>query len=305
MRWKRIELFDLINYVLIVLACICMLYPFINVAPVSLSSYTAFVANPMLIWPQDFTLGAYEEILSHPILWKSYLNTIIVTVSGVIIGVFLYLITAYPLSKTHLRGRRLFMPLIVFTMLFNGGLIPNFYLMRSLGSLDTLASLILPALLSGFSLILMKNFMESLPEELEEAARIDGASEPYILFRVVFPLSMPIIATLGLFAAVGYWNNFFNGIVYIRSVEKWPLMLFLREIIEGSKMMEISTGGNAAELGAGTVPTETLKYATLMIVMSADPVCVSVPAKILRQGLDARLRERVTCKGADALSISS
>ncbi|MDQ1910520.1 carbohydrate ABC transporter permease [Paenibacillus sp. GD4] len=267
MRWKRIELFDLINYVLIVLACICMLYPFINVAAVSLSSYTAFVANPMLIWPQDFTLGAYEEILSHPILWKSYLNTIIVTVSGVIIGVFLYLITAYPLSKTHLRGRRLFMLLIVFTMLFNGGLIPNFYLMRSLGLLDTLASLILPALLSGFSLILMKNFMESLPEELEEAARIDGASEPYILFRVVFPLSMPIIATLGLFAAVGYWNNFFNGIVYIRSVEKWPLMLFLREIIEGSKMMEISTGGNAAELGAGTVPTETLKYATLMIVM--------------------------------------
>ncbi|MFE5321548.1 carbohydrate ABC transporter permease [Paenibacillus sp. NPDC056579] len=267
MRWKRIELFDLINYVLIVLACICMLYPFINVAAVSLSSYTAFVANPMLIWPKDFTLGAYEEILSHPILWKSYLNTIIVTVSGVIIGAFLYLITAYPLSKSHLRGRRLFMLLIVFTMLFNGGLIPNFYLMRSLGLLDTLAALILPALFSGFSLILMKNFMESLPEELEEAARIDGASEPYILFRVVFPLSMPIVATLGLFAAVGYWNNFFNGVVYIRSVEKWPLMLFLREIIEGSKMMEISTGGNAAELGAGTVPTETLKYATLMIVM--------------------------------------
>ncbi|SDC90565.1 putative aldouronate transport system permease protein [Paenibacillus sp. UNCCL117] len=267
MRWKRIELFDIVNYVLIVLTCIGMLYPFVNVAAVSLSSYTAFVANPMLIWPKDFTFGAYEEILSHPILWKSYLNTIIVTVSGVIIGVFLYLITAYPLSKSHLRGRRIFMLLIVFTMLFNGGLIPNFYLMRSLGLLDSLAALILPALMSGFSLILMKNFMESLPEELEEAARIDGASEPYILFRVVFPLSMPIVATLGLFAAVGYWNNFFNGIVYIRSVEKWPLMLFLREIIEGSKMMEISTAGNAAELGAGTVPTETLKYATLMIVM--------------------------------------
>lgn len=267
MRWKRIELFDIVNYVLIALACICMLYPFVNVAAVSLSSYTAFVANPMLIWPKDVTLGAYEEILSHPILWKSYLNTIIVTVSGVVIGAFLYLITAYPLSKSHLRGRRLFMLLIVFTMLFNGGLIPNFYLMRSLGLLDSLAALIVPALLSGFSLILMKSYMESLPEELEEAAKIDGASEPYILFRIVFPLSMPIVATLGLFAAVGYWNNFFNGVVYIRSVEKWPLMLFLREIIEGSKMMEISTGGNAAELGAGTVPTETLKYATLMIVM--------------------------------------
>ncbi len=267
MNWKRIELFDVINYLLIGLACLCMLYPFVNVAAVSVSSYTAFISNPMMIWPTDFNLEAYKEIMRHPILWRSYLNTIIVTAAGVTIGVFLYLITAYPLSKKHLRGRKLFMLLIVFTMLFNGGLIPNFYLIRSLGLLDSLWALILPALFSGFSLILMKNYMEHLPEELEEAARIDGASEPYILFRIFFPLSMPIVATLGLFAAVGYWNNFFNAVVYIRSVENWPLMLFLREIIEGSKMKEISTGGNAAELGAGTVPTETLKYATLMIVM--------------------------------------
>jgi putative aldouronate transport system permease protein len=264
---KRIELFDAINYFLITAVCLIMLYPFVNVAAVSLSSYSAFVENPMMIWPKDFNAAAYVQILSHPILLSSYLNTIIVTVSGVTLGIFLYIITAYPLSKKHLKGRNFFLLLVVFTMLFNGGLIPNFYLMRELGLLDTLLALILPMLLSGFSLILMKNFMESIPEELEEAAKIDGASDPYLLFRIVVPLSKPIIATLCLFAAVGYWNNFFNGIIYIRSVENWPLMLFLREIIEGARMQEISGGGNIAESGQNAVVPETLKYATLMIVM--------------------------------------
>ncbi|MBW7459850.1 carbohydrate ABC transporter permease [Paenibacillus sepulcri] len=266
-RRRRLEWFDGANYTLLVIVCIIMLYPFVNVAAVSLSSYSAFVENPMMVWPRQLNFSAYEQILSHPILLSSYTNTIIVTISGVVLGMFLYIITAYPLSKKHLKGRNAFLLIVIFTMLFNGGLIPNFYLFRELGLIDTLMALILPLLLSGFSLILMKNFMESLPEELEEAARIDGASDPYILFRIVVPLSKPIIATLCLFAAVGYWNNFFNGIIYIRSVENWPLMLFLREIIEGTRMQEISGGGNMAEAGRNAVVPETLKYATLMVVM--------------------------------------
>jgi putative aldouronate transport system permease protein len=210
-------------------------------------------------------LAAYQEIMSRTLLWRSYLNTLIVTICGVTLGIFLYIITAYPLSKRVLKGRKFLMMLIVFTMLFNGGLIPNFYLIRSLGLLDTLAALILPALFSGFSLILMKNFFESLPEELEEAARMDGASDPYILFRIIVPLSKPIIATLCLFAAVGYWNNFFNAIIYIRSETNWPLMLYLREVIEAASMM--AQQSNAAEAGSQQVTSETLKYATLMIVM--------------------------------------
>jgi putative aldouronate transport system permease protein len=262
---KKLEIFDAINYTLLTLICVVMLYPFINVASVSLSSYSAYVNNPMMIWPHDFNLAAYKEIMSRALLWRSYMNTLIVTVCGVSIGIFLYIITAYPLSKSVLKGRKFFMVLIVFTMLFNGGLIPNYYLMRSLGLLDTLAALILPALFSGFSLILMKNFFESLPEELEEAARMDGASDPYILFRIIVPLSKPIIATLCLFAAVGYWNNFFNAIIYIRSVTNWPLMLYLREVIEAASMM--AQQSNAAEMGSQQVTSETLKYATLMIVM--------------------------------------
>jgi len=268
-RVKRVklELFDVVNYTLIVIACAIMLYPFVNVISVSFSSYAAYVENPLMIWPHDFDMSAYKEIMGHRVLWTSYRNTIIVTTVGVAVGILLYILTAYPLSKTVLKGRKILMVLVIFTMLFNGGLIPNFYLMRSLGLLDTYAALILPSLFSGFSLILMKSYFESIPEELEEAARIDGASDPYILFRIVVPLSKPIIATLCLFAAVGYWNNFFNGIVYIRSVDKWPLMLFLREIIEGASMKEIASGGNVAETGGEQVMKETLKYATLTIVM--------------------------------------
>ncbi|WP_214625854.1 carbohydrate ABC transporter permease [Paenibacillus agaridevorans] len=262
---KRPEPFDIVNYVLIALVCLIMLYPFLNVASVSFSSYNAYVNNPMMIWPQEFTLSAYKYIMAKDLLWRSYLNTIIVTALGVGIGILLYILTAYPLSKKILKGRSALMLMVLFTMLFNGGLIPNFYLMRSLGLLDTLSALILPALISGFNLILMKNFFESLPEELEEAAKMDGASDPYILFRIVVPLSMPIIATLCLFTAVAYWNNFFNAIIYIRSSENWPLMLYLREVIEGASA--IAQTANAAEMGDDMMTSETIKYATLVLVM--------------------------------------
>jgi len=267
-RFHNWHWFDWANQTALVALCAIMLYPFLNVAAISFSSYEAFLVHPTMIWPHDVSIAAYREIMVHPILWRSYFNTIVITAIGVSAGTVLYLLTAYPLSKRHLKGRSFFMLAIVFTMLFNGGLIPNFYLIRSLGLLDTLAALIVPSLFSGFSLFLMKNFLEALPEEIEDAAKIDGASEPYILFRVITHLSKPVIATLALFAAVSYWNTFFNAIVYIRSVENWPLMLFLREVIDGAKMKEIASGGNAAELGNGTVMSETLKHATLIIVMT-------------------------------------
>lgn len=264
MRKKR-EFFDIFNYSVLSLVCLAMLYPFVNVAAVSFSSYSAYVNHPMMIWPHEPTGSAYREILSRGALWTSYLNTMIITAAGVVCGLCLYVLTAYPLSKRILKGRRVLMVAVIFTMLFNGGLIPNYYLIRSLGLLDTLGALIVPSLLSGFSLILMKSFMESLPEELEESASIDGASYPYLLWRIIVPLSKPILATLALFAAVGYWNNFFNAVIYIRSMDKWPLMLYLRELIEAASMVAQST--DAAEAGPNRVTSETLQYATLMVVM--------------------------------------
>ncbi|HEY0828366.1 MAG TPA: carbohydrate ABC transporter permease [Bacilli bacterium] len=265
MGLKKQGLFDVINYSLILFVCIVMIYPFVNVASVSFSSYHAYVQNPLMIWPHDISFRAYEEIMSRSLLWSSYLNTIIVTVTGVTVGIMMYILAGYSLSKRVLKGRRTIMVLVVFTMLFNGGLIPNFYLMRSLGLLDSLAALVLPALFSGFSLILMINFFQSLSEEIEESARMDGASDPVILFRIIVPLSKPIIATLCLFSAVGYWNNFFNAVIYIHSSSKWPLMLYLREVIVGASM--IAANANSAEMGADQVVSETLKYATLMLVM--------------------------------------
>ncbi|QNK58436.1 carbohydrate ABC transporter permease [Paenibacillus sp. PAMC21692] len=264
---SRVDWFDVVNYSLIVLCCMAMIYPIINVLAVSLSSYSAYIENPMRIWPKHINFASYQEIFSKPLLWSSYLNTIIVTAAGVVIGTFLYIITAYPLSKGHLKGRKVFMIFVVFTMLFNGGIIPNFYLMRAFGLVDTLAALVLPLLFSGFSLILMKTFMENIPEELEEAAKIDGASEPYLLFRIVVPLSKPIIATLCLFSAVAYWNNYFNAVLYIRSAENWPLMLFLKEMISNVTSNKLNNNGNLAELGHLQVTPETLQYATIMIVM--------------------------------------
>lgn len=261
---RKFEAFDLVNYALISLACVAMLYPFVNVAAVSLSSYSAYVQHPMMVWPHDFSLNAYQEIMSKPLLWSSYLNTIVVTAAGVVGGLLFYVLTAYPLSKRFLKGRRTIMLAVIFTMLFNGGIIPNYYLYRSLGLLDSLGALVLPSLLTGFSLILMKSFIEALPEELEESAGIDGASYPYVLFRIIVPLSKPILATLALFAAVGYWNNFFNAVIYIQSESKWPLMLYLRELIEAASM--IAQSGNAAEAGPNRLTSETLQYATLMLV---------------------------------------
>ncbi|OUS73306.1 ABC transporter permease [Paenibacillus sp. MY03] len=263
----RFSWFDGINYLLVIIVCAATLYPFLNVLAVSLSSYSAYVENPLRIWPKDMNLAAYKEIMIHPVLWSSYRNSIIVTACGVAGGMLLYILSAYPLSKRHLKGRKIIMVFIVFTMLFNGGIIPNFYLMRSLGLIDTLAAIVLPMMFSGFNLILMKTFMENIPEELEEAAKMDGASEPYILFRIIVPLSKPIIATLCLFTAVTYWNNFFQAIIYIRSVDNWPLMLFLKEIISSASLAAMSSGGNSAEQGIMDVRPETLQYATLMVVM--------------------------------------
>jgi putative aldouronate transport system permease protein len=157
------------------------------------------------------------------------------------------------------------MVILVITMLFNGGLIPNFYLVRALGLLDTLWALILTQALSAFNVILMKNFFAAIPQSLDDSARIDGASYPMILVRVVLPLSKAVLATIGLFLAVMYWNGLLGSMVYIESREKWPIQLFLREIIASARALENMTQGNLAEAASRQVAPVTLQYAVLMI----------------------------------------
>jgi putative aldouronate transport system permease protein len=258
----KISFFDITVYTLITLFTLITIYPFVNVLTVSLSDYTEYIKNPLMIFPKKINFDAYIIVFTKPLLISSYSNTLFITFFTVVLSILLMLITAYPLSRPELKGKVVFMNLIIFTMLFNGGLIPNFLLIRALGLYNSLWALILPSLFGAFNVILLKNFIEALPSSLIEAAKLDGASHYNILFKIVFPLSMPIIATLILFIAVSQWNSFFTAIVYISDNTKWTLQLFLREMIMESTITKIY---DAAQEKA--VMPETIKYAALMVVM--------------------------------------
>ena len=262
----KIKWFNIINGMILALVAGMMLYPFMNVIAISISDYSAFLNNPLMIWPKNVTMAAFTHVLTHPLIFSSYMNTVTVTIVGTVLGVSLTIITAYPLSSPELKGKKIFMSIIIFTMLFNGGLIPNFYLIKSLGLLDTLWALIIPSTLGAFNIILMKNFFESIPSSLKEAAKIDGASDLFVLFKIIIPLSMPIIATIALFISVGYWNNFFSAVIYTRSPENWTIQLLLREIITSASTQLLSSGGNMAEVQQN-MPVESIKYATLVVVV--------------------------------------
>ena len=251
----------------VILVDAVMLYPIINVISISLSSYTGYLSNPIILLPTDFSLAAYGQVFQYSLMLSGYAVTLFVTIFGTVLGVLLTILTAYPLSKKQFRGKGFFMGLILFTMFFSGGMIPSFLLIKTIGLLDTVWSLILPSCLSAYNVILMRNFFTSLPDSLIEAAEIDGASEPFILFRIVVPLSKPIISTILLFVAVGYWNSYFNAVLYIRSRELWPLQLVLREIIMSATALNQSTGGNIAEIGNAAVQPIMLQYASIVVAM--------------------------------------
>jgi len=259
--------FDALIYIVLALVAACMLYPFLNVIAVSISDYSSYLENPMRILPGKINMGAFKHVFSSSLILSSYRNTIIITMLGTLISVIITILTAYPLSKDDLKGKRIFMNLLIFSMMFSGGIIPSFYLIRSLGLLDTLWALILPSVISAYNIILMKNFFSSIPESLEEAAKIDGASDIYILWKIVVPLSTPIIATISLFVCVGYWNSYFDAVLYIRDQGKWTLQLLLREIIMSANTQLLSAGGNFAEVSSDTIPPQTIKYASLIVVI--------------------------------------
>jgi putative aldouronate transport system permease protein len=252
---------------------IAMLFPFINALAVSFSSYGSYLKNPFMIFPSEWSFEGYRYVFKNGLLMSSYGNTIFITITATLLSLFLTIVMAYPLSKKGLRGKKAFMYILVFTMMFNGGLIPNFFLIKGLGWLDTFWALIIPGALGAYNVILMKSFFENLPDSLEEAAMIDGASELVILTRIVLPLSTPILATIALFVAVGQWNSFFNALIYISTPSKWTLQLVLREILMSANSQLLSTGGNSAEMS--TVPPETLRYATL--VASVVPILCVYP----------------------------
>ncbi|MGI5894955.1 MAG: carbohydrate ABC transporter permease [Candidatus Merdivicinus sp.] len=249
---------DLGIYVVILLLMAVTIYPILNVFAISLSSQSAALMNPFMIIPKDLDLANYKWVLKHPLIWSSYRNTLVITVAGVFFSMALTTTFAYPLSIEGLRGKKFFTSVLIFTMFFNGGLIPNFYLIQSLGMYDTLFALFIPGALSAYNTVLMCNFLKGIPSSLKEAARIDGANETCLFFRIILPLSKPILATLSLFYAVGKWNSFFEAVVYIREQEKWTLQLLLREILFAAE--SILDDGTSTE-----ITVEGMKYAVIMV----------------------------------------
>ena len=263
-RDDRMVLF--VCWLVILLFSILVAYPILNVISVALSSYRSYQLRPWMFFPTEIDLSAFRMVFSNTMLLKSYGNTIFITVMGTLLTLALTTLTAYPLSKPYLRHRSLYMTLLTFTMMFGGGMIPNFLLIRELGLYNKIWAQILPGILGAYNVILMINFFRGIPDSLLEAARIDGAGEGRSLLLVVLPLSAPILATIALFSAVAYWNSYFSGIVYTRDRTLWPVQLVLREIILANTQAALSAEGNMAEAGQN-LPTKMLQYASLLVVM--------------------------------------
>lgn len=262
------KLFTVFIYILVTLFTMACIFPFFYVAAYSVMPYSEYLQNPVKLIPSRIEFAAYRQIIKMPAIWSGYRVTILITVFGVILNIILMVLTAYPLSKKDLKGRNVILVLITFTMFFNGGMIPNFYLVKKLGLYNSILSMIIPGALSAFNLILMKNFMSSIPESIEESAIIDGANEITILFRIIIPLSMPAIATFIIFHAVKQWNTFFSAIIYTSKRSLWPLMLILRDMVVEDGQVDIMDDGT-------TVQAFTIKMAA--IIFTTLPILVVYP----------------------------
>ncbi|WP_026495708.1 carbohydrate ABC transporter permease [Butyrivibrio sp. WCD3002] len=272
MKTKKISAGHVINYILLsILAFVCI-YPFINVLAYSVSGYNAVLSGRVTFYPIDFNLEAYKQILGKTQIWMAMKNTVVVTILGTLLSLVLTILAAFSLSRKDLPGRSFLTGFILFTMYFSGGMIPTFLTVKSLGLFDTVFALFVPQSINVFNFIVMRTFFKNIPESLEEAARIDGASYMKVLINIILPLSVPIIATMGLFYAVGYWNTYFDALIYIQKPELYTLQLTLRSLLFG----EVLNNSGANVEGIGTqVMSQSLKMAT--VAVSTVPILVVYP----------------------------
>ncbi|MEF2246547.1 carbohydrate ABC transporter permease [Paenibacillus sp. IITD108] len=253
---------------------VLFVYPFIHVMSISLSTPTEAIRPGLHLFPQEFSLEAYRKAISSAQIWYGFRNTIFRTVVGTALSVIVMVMAAYPLSKKYLPDRRFYTLFIVMTMFFSGGLIPSYLLVKSLGMYDSLSVYIIPMLFNTFSLLILRNFFLGIPQELEDSARMDGANDIRILFSVVLPLSAPIIATITLWSAVRYWNEWFQALIYIQDQTKIVLQIYLRRLVVENQDMELRML-MSQQPGQETVTPETVKAAVLMII--TGPIIVIYP----------------------------
>jgi putative aldouronate transport system permease protein len=262
--------FDSFIYVFLILYGLACLVPIIHVFATSIASSAQLANSKFLLFPTQFSLEGYRFIFSSNVVLRSLLATIFITLVGTTLNIIFTSLIAYPLSKKYLKGRQHVLLFILFTMLFSGGMIPTFLLVKSLGLLDSYWSLWLTGLISPFNMIILKNFFQAIPEELEESAKMDGANDLFVLIRIILPLSLPAIATFSLFYAVGHWNTFMSAILYINDQAKWPIQVLLRQIIH------VSTAGLGSEEYTDDIPPSKI-VRSAVIVVSTVPILMVYP----------------------------
>lgn len=242
--------------------CVVMLYPFLNVLAQSFSSNMPIAEGNVFLIPKGFTLNGYKFLMSYKLLFQSLFNTIFYTVSGTLINVILTLFGAFAITRKHLIWRKGFSVFIMLTLWFNAGIIPNFLTVSSYNLIDNRLAMILPWAIMTYNLVVLRSFIQKVPQSLEEAAQIDGANDFQILFKVVIPLIIPGIATIAMYYAVRHWNDYIPALFYLRSKEKYPLQMVMRELVVLVNLQDIGAAGN----GSQAVRYASIIFATVPIL---------------------------------------
>lgn len=266
------KVFDVINYIWLLILAIITVLPFVHIIAGSFAAPEELIAKSFILIPTKFSFQAYEYIFSTNTLMRSLGVSVYITVVGTAINLLFTILTAYPLAHSNIVGRKGLMLMVIFTMLFSGGMIPTYLIVQQVGLMNKLGALIIPGAINAFNLIILKNFFQQLPPSLEESAKIDGCNDLVILLKIVLPLSMPSIAVLTIFYAVGHWNSYFNAILYINDSLKWPMQVLLRQIV----IMSQGGFGDSTQFDKDAyIPPETVKMATIAI--STIPILIIYP----------------------------
>lgn len=275
-RWyKGMNSFDWLIYLIMFLITVTMVYPLYYCAIVSVSDGMAVTRGDVLWMPIGFDITAYEVVFGNSQILRSYLNTVYYTILGTFINMLMTVLCAYPLSRPHLRGRKIFNFLFMLTMFVNGGMIPMYLQIKSLNLLDKVWAIVLPGAISTYNMIIMRTFFSSISEELHEAAQIDGATQLQTFLAIVLPLSTTIMATLVLFYAVGHWNGYLSALLYLNDSRKMPLQMVIRKMVIDSDLASMTTGNSSSSSSETLITESKLKYAIVMI--SILPMIVAYP----------------------------
>lgn len=269
------KIYYAVIHVILAVLLIAIIYPLIYIVSSSFSSASAVAAGKVILWPVDFSLEGYAAVFERNDVLIGYRNTIFYTFVGTFINIAMTMIAAYPLSRRGIPGQALFMFLFTFTMIFNGGMVPNYMLIKDLHMLDTVWAMLMPGAISAYNLMITRTFLQtSIPNELLEAAQIDGCGDTRFFFSIVLPLSKAIIAVLVLFYAIGHWNSYFNGFLYLTNRDLFPLQLFLREILIANTI-DTSQIADPELAAAKQGLADLLKYS--LIIVSTVPVMCLYP----------------------------